>query len=88
MADASDLSSNIPFTGQYGEQLRNQINEITNNIVKAVETNNQVAVNSLCSTTYRLWDNIRIYTRISDAVLEFNSNVAKAWASYFSAPQQ
>jgi hypothetical protein len=37
MADASDLSSNIPITGQYGEQLRNQINEITNNIVKAVQ---------------------------------------------------
>ena len=37
MADASDLSSNIPFTGQYGEQLRNQINEIMNNIVKAVQ---------------------------------------------------
>jgi hypothetical protein len=84
LADASDLSSNIPFTDQYGEQLRNQINEITNNIVRAVQTNNQVVVNSLDAAR----DNIRIYARISDAVLEFNSNIAKAWTSYFSAPQQ
>jgi hypothetical protein len=84
LADASDLSSNIPSTDQYGEQLRNQINEITNNIVRAVQTNNQVVVNSLDAAR----DNIRIYARISDAVLEFNSNIAKAWTSYFSAPQQ
>jgi len=74
---------------QYSQSISNlQLDYIQAVILKAVETNNQVAVNSLCSTTYRLWDNIRIYTGISDAVLEFNSNVAKAWASYFSAPQQ
>jgi hypothetical protein len=84
LADVSDLSPNIPFTGQYGEQLRNQINEMTNNIVRVVQTNSQVVVNSLDAAR----DNIRIYARISDAVLEFNSDIAKAWTSYFSAPQQ
>ena len=84
LVDASNLSSNIPFTGQYGEQLRNQINEMTNNIVRVVQTNSQVVVNSLDAAR----DNIRIYARISDAVLEFNSDIAKAWTSYFSAPQQ
>jgi hypothetical protein len=84
IADVKGFNSNIPFTGQYAEQLRNQINEVTNNIVRAVQTNNQVAVNSLDAAR----DNIRIYTRTSDAILEFNSNVAKAWTSYFSVPQQ
>jgi hypothetical protein len=43
-----------------------------------------VAVNTLDAAR----DNVRIYARISDAALELNSNVAKTWTSYFSAPQQ
>lgn len=84
IAHAIGFSSNVPFTGQYAEQLRNQINEVTNNIVRAVQTNNQVAVNSLDVAR----ENIKIYTRTSNVILEFNSNVAKAWTSYFSVPQQ
>ena len=84
IAHATGFNSNVPFTGQYAEQLRNQINEVTNNIVRAVQTNNQVAINSLDTAR----GNITIYTRTSNAILEFNSNVAKAWNSYFSVPQQ
>ncbi|MFZ0698039.1 MAG: hypothetical protein WAM88_12965, partial [Nitrososphaeraceae archaeon] len=61
-----------------------QTNEITDNIVKAVQTNNQVSLNALDAAR----DNIRIYTKTTDAILEFNSNVAKAWTSFFSVPQQ
>jgi hypothetical protein len=46
--------------------------------------NNQVAVNSLDAAR----DNIRIYTKTTDAILQFNSNVARAWTSFFSVPQQ
>ena len=46
MADAKGFSLNLPFAGQYVEQLSNQTNEIANNIVKTVQVNNQVAVNS------------------------------------------
>ena len=84
IADAKVLSLNLPFAGQYVEQLSNQTNEIANNIVKTVQVNNQVAVNSLDAAR----DNIRIYTRTTDAILEFNSNLAKAWTSFFSVPQQ
>jgi hypothetical protein len=84
IADARGFSSNTSFTDRYVEQLRRQINEITDNIVRAVQTNNQVAVNTLDAAR----DNVRIYARISDAALSLNSNVAKAWTSYFSAPQQ
>ena len=84
IADANGFSLNLPFAGQYVEQLSNQTNEIANNIVKTVQVNNQVAVNSLDAAR----DNIRIYTRTTDAILEFNSNLAKAWTSFFSVPQQ
>lgn len=84
IADAKGFSLNLPFASQYVEQLSNQTNEIANNIVKTVQVNNQVAVNSLDAAR----DNIRIYTRTTDAILEFNSNLAKAWTSFFSVPQQ
>ena len=84
IADAKGFSLNLPFAGQYVEQLSNQTNEIANNIVKTVQVNNQVAVNSLDAAR----DNIRIYSRTTDAILEFNSNLAKAWTSFFSVPQQ
>jgi hypothetical protein len=84
IADARGLSLNLPFANQYLEQLSNQTNEIANNIVKTVQVNNQVVVNSLDAAR----DNIRIYTRTTDAILEFNSNLAKAWTSFFSIPSQ
>ena len=84
IADARGFNLNTPFTGQYTEQMRNQTNEITNNIVKAVQTNNQVVVSAFDAAR----DNIRIYSRTTDAVLEFNNNVVKAWTSFFSVPQQ
>ena len=84
IAEARGFSLNLPFAGQYAEQMSNQSNEIANNIVKAVQMNNQVAVNSLDAAR----DNIRIYTKTTDAILQFNSNVARAWTSFFSVPQQ
>jgi hypothetical protein len=84
IADARGFSLNLPFANQYLEQLSNQTNEIANNIVKTVQVNNQVVVNSLDAAR----DNIRIYTRTTDAILEFNSNLAKAWTSFFSIPSQ
>jgi hypothetical protein len=84
IADARGLSLNLPFANQYLEQLSNQTNEIANNIVKTVQVNNQVVVNSLDAAR----DNIRIYTRTTDAILEFNSNLAKAWTSFFSISSQ
>jgi hypothetical protein len=84
IAEARGFSLNLPFAGQYAEQMSNQSNEIANNIVKAVQMNNQVAVNSLDAAR----DNIRIYTKTTDTILQFNSNVARAWTSFFSVPQQ
>ena len=84
IADTRGFNLNLPFANQYLEQLGNQTNEVANNIIKTVQVNNQVAVNSLDAAR----DNIRIYTRTTDAILEFNSNLAKAWTSFFSIPPQ
>jgi hypothetical protein len=84
ITDARGFNLNLPFANQYLEQLNNQTNEIANNVIKTFQVNNQVAVNSLDAAR----DNIRIYTRTTDAILEFNSNLAKAWTSYLSVPQQ
>jgi uncharacterized protein YnzC (UPF0291/DUF896 family) len=83
IADARGFSLNLPFANQYLEQLRKQMNEITDNIVRAIQTNNQVAVNTFDAAR----DNVRICAGISDAALELNSNAAKAWTSYFSDNQ-
>ena len=84
ITDARGFNLNLPFANQYLEQLNNQTNEIANNVIKTFQVNNQVAVNSLDAAR----DNIRIYTRTTDAILEFNSNLAKAWTAFFSIPPQ
>jgi hypothetical protein len=84
IADARGFSLNLPFANRYLEQLSNQTNEIANNMVKTVQVNNQAAVNGLDAAR----DNIRIYARTTDAILEFNSNLAKTWTSFFSIPSQ
>jgi hypothetical protein len=33
-------------------------------------------------------DRLGVVNKTTDAILEFNSNVAKAWTSFFSVPQQ
>jgi hypothetical protein len=84
IADARGFSLNLPFANRYLEQLSNQTNEIANNMVKTVQVNNQAAVNGLDAAR----DNIRIYARTTDAILEFNSNLAKTWTSFFAIPSQ
>jgi hypothetical protein len=49
-----------------------------------VGINNQLAINAIDAAR----ENLRIYNRTVDAVTVFNSNVAKAWTSFFSVQQQ
>ena len=76
-------SLNIPMSTPYIEQFTRQSNEITNNILRAVGINNQLAINVLDLAR----ENLRIYSRTVDAVTDVNTNIAKACA-YFSAAQQ
>jgi hypothetical protein len=74
----------IQVPAPYTEQFAKQSNEITNNTIRAVGINNQLTINTLDTAR----DNLKIYNRTIDAVTEFNTNVAKACTSFFSAAQQ
>ena len=81
---AENANWNIVTTSPYTEQLTKQSNEITNNAIRAVNINNQLTINTLDAAR----DNLKIYDRTIDSLTEFSTNVAKAWASFFSAQQQ
>jgi hypothetical protein len=75
---------NIQGAGQYSEQLAKQSTELTNNTIRAVGINNQLAINALDAAR----ENLKIYNRTIDAVTDFSTNIAKAWESFFSVQQQ
>ena len=75
---------NIPGAGHYSEQLAKQSTELTNNTIRAVGINNQLAINALDAAR----ENLKIYNRTIDAVTDFSTNIAKAWESFFSVQQQ
>ena len=77
-------SLNIPVAIPYSEQFAKQTSEITNNTLRTVGINNQLSINALDAAR----ENLKIYNRTVDAVTDFNSNIAKAWAAFFSVQQQ
>jgi hypothetical protein len=81
---AENANWNMVTTSPYTEQFTKQSNEITNNAIRAVNINNQLTINTLDAAR----DNLKIYDRTIDSLTEFNTNVAKAWTSFFSAQQQ
>jgi phenylalanyl-tRNA synthetase alpha subunit len=76
-------SWNVPVSTSYTEQFTRQSNEITSNALRAVDTNNKLAINAVDVTR----ENLRIYNRTVDAVTEFSNNITKACTA-FSAEQQ
>jgi ATP phosphoribosyltransferase len=76
-------SWNIPSDQPYTEQIAKQSTEVTNNTIKAVGINNQLAINALDAAR----ENLKIYNRTIDAVTDFNSNIVKAWESFFTIQQ-
>ena len=75
---------NIPGSGPYSEQIAKQSTDLTNNTIRAVGINNQLAINALDAAR----ENLKIYNRTIDAVTDFSTNIAKAWESFFSVQQQ
>ena len=77
-------SLNLPGAAPYSEQLAKQSTELTNNTIRAVGINNQLTINALDAAR----ENLKIYNRTIEAITEFNTNIAKAWESFFSVQQQ
>jgi hypothetical protein len=73
---------NLPLV--YTEQFVKESDEITKNIVNAIDVNNEMAVKSLDAIT----ENFKTFNRTIDSFTEFNINTAKTWNSLYSAQQQ
>jgi hypothetical protein len=74
---------NITQVPQVSEQIARQSTEVTNNIIRSVGIFNQLSINALDAAR----ENVKIYNRTVDAVVDFNNNILKAWASYGYAQQ-
>ena len=60
-----------------------QSNDFTNNIIKIADINNQLTINALNA----LRENMKNFSRTVEASAEFNSNMARVWATSYSAVQ-
>jgi metal-dependent amidase/aminoacylase/carboxypeptidase family protein len=75
---------NTPQALQVSEEFAKQSTEVTNSIIRSVGIFNQLGVTALDSAR----ENVKIYGRTVDALTDFNNNILKTWASYWSSPQQ
>jgi hypothetical protein len=74
----------VSTTTPYTEQFTRQANEITNNALRAVGINNQLAINAVDAAR----ENLKIYNRTVDAVTEFSTNIAKTYTTFSAASSQ
>jgi hypothetical protein len=74
---------NVPSV-PYGEVVIRQSNEMTNNAIRSVGINNQLTINALDAAR----ENLKIYNRTVDTLTDFNTNIARAWTTFFAQQQQ
>jgi hypothetical protein len=67
----------------YVEQFARQLNEFTNNTIRVSNLNNQFTITILDA----IRENINIYNRATDELSRYNTNMVKAWNSFFTAKQ-
>ena len=78
-------NGNVPIvTPPYAEEFVKQSNEITKNVIRAVDINNQLTISAL----HEVGENYRTFNRTVDSVTEFTTTAAKAWNSFLTAQQQ
>jgi hypothetical protein len=73
------LSPPIP----YMEQFARQLNEFTNNTIRVSNLNNQFTITILDA----IRENLNIYNRATDELSRYNTNMVKAWNSFFTVKQ-
>ena len=72
---------NVPVSTPYTEQFTRQTNEITNNTLRGVGINNQLAFNAVDLAR----ENLKIYNRTVYTVTEFGTNIAKVCTAFSAA---
>ena len=85
-ANVTSTSTTFPTStyAPYVEQFRIRSNEITAQALSVFHTSNQLAINVLNAAR----ENMKLYGRAIDAMMEFNNNVANAWSSFFTSAQR
>ena len=68
----------------YAEQFRTQSSEITSQASSVFDTSNQLVMNALNIAR----ENMKLYQKAMDAMMEFNNNVANAWSSFLTPAQR
>ena len=68
----------------YIEQFRTQSNEITAQALSVFDTSNQLAINALNAAR----ENLKLYGKAIDAMMEFNNNTANAWSVFLTSAQR
>jgi hypothetical protein len=72
---------NFPVPTTYLDHFAKQSNDITNNMIRTAIINNQLTITAFDAAR----ENLKIYNRTIDTVMDFNNDIAKAWNSFFSA---
>lgn len=83
----SSNSNNVDVSdtaAPYVQGFVKQSNDFTNNVIRIADINNQLTINALNA----LRENVKNFSRTVEATAEFNSNIARAWATSYSAVQQ
>jgi hypothetical protein len=68
----------------YAEQFRRQTDEITAQALSVYETSNHLALNALNAAR----ENLMLYGRTMESIMEYINNVANAWSSFFTSAQR
>jgi hypothetical protein len=87
-AGSNVTSTNTTFPtwtyAPYAEQFRRQSNEITAQALSVFDKSNQLAINAINAAR----ENMKLYGKAIDAMMEFNNNLVNAWSSFFTSAQR
>ena len=85
-SNVTSTSTTFPTStyAPYAEQFRRQSNEITAQALSVFNTSNQLALNALTAAR----ENMKLYGKAIDAIIEYNNNVANAWSSFYTSAQR
>ncbi|MGA7369245.1 MAG: hypothetical protein WBX01_08955 [Nitrososphaeraceae archaeon] len=87
LANSSSNSNNAIISdaaAPYVQDLVRQSSNFTNNLIRMADINNQLTINALNA----LRENVKNCSRTVEAIAEYNSSLATAWASSSSTFQQ
>ena len=68
----------------YAEQYRKQSDEAASQAFHAFDTANQLGIDSLNASR----ENIKLYSKTVETVIEYNGNMADTWLNYFTSAQK